>query len=228
MKRTRTFAPGFALALAAVLAALPLRAQTVPAQQPVPAQAAGDYATETARIARARNAAEALYKTEEKACYQKFAVTDCVNEARDRRRAVMTELHRQEVAFNDAERKRKAAERLQSIAEKSSSEKKAEKKADSERARVNTKEREARAVEKKAARAPAPAPRPGASAQRQAEIDEKLKGKAADLQSRSQAAAQALKERQEREAKARAHKEALARRLAERKKPPAAPLPPPP
>ncbi len=217
-----------ALAFAAVLA-LPLAAQTLPAQQPAsaPAQVESNFATEKARIARERNAAEALYKVEEKACYQKFAVNDCVKDARDKRRAVMTELHRQEVAVNDVERKRKAAERLQSIAEKSAPEKQAEKKADSEKARVDAKDRQARGVQK-AAKAAASAPRPGASAARQAEIDEKVKGKAADLQSRMQAAGQAVKDRQEREASAKAHKEALAKRLAERKKPPPKPLPPPP
>ncbi|WP_048440773.1 hypothetical protein [Caenimonas sp. SL110] len=214
------------LAFAAVLA-LPLGAQPLPAQLPASAQVQGNFAVEKARIARERNAAEALYKVEEKACYQKFAVTDCVNDARDKRRVVMTELHRQEVAVNDVERKRKAAERLQSIAEKSAPQKQAERKADTEKARVDAKERESRGVQK-AAKAAASAPRPGSSAARQAEIDEKVKGKAADLQSRMQAAGQAVKDRQEREASAKAHKEALAKRLADRKKPPPKPLPPPP
>jgi colicin import membrane protein len=46
------------------------------------------------------------------ACYQRFAVNDCLLDSRRARREVMADLRRQEVSLNDAQRKRRAAEQL--------------------------------------------------------------------------------------------------------------------
>ncbi len=72
-----------------------------------------EVATEQARIASERQRIEQRFADEEAACFQKFAVTDCRDASRARRRADMADLRRQEIALNDAERKRKGAEQLQ-------------------------------------------------------------------------------------------------------------------
>jgi colicin import membrane protein len=191
------------------------------------AQAPGSYAAEKSRIGQERRAADATFKTEEKACYQKFAVTDCVNEARAKRRVKLSDLHRQEVAVNDAERKRKGAERQREIDERTAPAKEADKATEREKNLADRKKRDERATEK-AAKAAAPPAKPGGEAARQAEVQEKLKDKASSQQSRNQEAAQNLKDRQAREAEAKARKEKLAKRLAERTKPASKPLPVPP
>lgn len=68
-------------------------------------------AAERARLKQERERAEAEYQAQEKACYGKFAVNDCLATAKSRRREAVSDLRRQEVALNDAERKRKAAQR---------------------------------------------------------------------------------------------------------------------
>jgi colicin import membrane protein len=72
-------------------------------------------AAELARINAQRERAEAEFAAQEKACYSRFAVNDCIEAARKRRRDALAELRRQEVALNDAERRRRADERLRDI-----------------------------------------------------------------------------------------------------------------
>ncbi|RYX89262.1 MAG: hypothetical protein EOO28_33440 [Comamonadaceae bacterium] len=79
--------------------------------------------SERARVAAERSAAESRFRNEEKACYIRFAVNDCLNEARTRRRVALADLRRQDLSLNEAERKRKGAERLKAIEQKNSSEK---------------------------------------------------------------------------------------------------------
>ncbi len=78
---------------------------------------------ERARITSERSEVEARYAREEVACYGKFAVNDCLNEARSRRRSALADLRRQEISINDAERKRKGAEAIKRIEEKNSPQK---------------------------------------------------------------------------------------------------------
>jgi colicin import membrane protein len=75
---------------------------------------------ERARIERERAASLALWEQQRKACYQKLAVTSCFNEARDIHNEKIRDLKRQEVALNDAQRKRAAADRLRLIDERNS------------------------------------------------------------------------------------------------------------
>nr|WP_315192290.1 hypothetical protein [uncultured Albidiferax sp.] len=70
-------------------------------------------AAEQARIDAERKRIEQRFAEEEAACFQKFAVNACRDESRARRRVDMADLRRQEIALNDAERKRKGAEQLQ-------------------------------------------------------------------------------------------------------------------
>ncbi len=79
-----------------------------------------DSEGERSRIRDARVREEAQYQVEEAACYARFAVTDCLNKVRARRREVLDDLRRQERVLNDLERKRRALEQIDQINQKSS------------------------------------------------------------------------------------------------------------
>lgn len=118
-----------------------------------------DVAAERARIAAERSRAEAVFQAEQKACYGKFAVTGCIEEAKARRRDVLADLRRQEIALNDAERKARSAERMRQLEQKQAEEgrRQAEAAAKGQAARAS---REQRAQEK-AAKAEAAAAKQG-------------------------------------------------------------------
>lgn len=63
-------------------------------------------------IARTRTAYEARFKAQEIACYQLFAVNDCLLDSRRTQRELMGDLRRQEILIKDAQRKRRAAQQL--------------------------------------------------------------------------------------------------------------------
>lgn len=58
-------------------------------------------------IAAARRDAESRYSNEEAACYQRFAVNECLREANARLRAVLTDLRYKENALTELERERR-------------------------------------------------------------------------------------------------------------------------
>ena len=97
------------ICLALAAGVLPVLAQTEPA-----------VAAERARIAAERSQADTRFAAQEKACYRKFAVNDCLQAARSQRREVLSDLRRQELSLNEAERKGRAAERVRSIDERNS------------------------------------------------------------------------------------------------------------
>lgn len=80
--------------------------------------AAAHRKAEHERIRHEREALSAMRQKEEAACYQRFAVEDCLRGIRAKARDAEDRLRAQEVGLNDAERKEKAAERLRSIEEK--------------------------------------------------------------------------------------------------------------
>lgn len=94
-----------------------LVAQTAPfienpdiAQQTIVGQRAG--------ISARRAQVQADYSQKETACYSLFVVNDCLSQARVIRREALADLQRQENSLNDAERKRKSAQKIQSIDDK--------------------------------------------------------------------------------------------------------------
>ena len=101
-----------ALLLVALLASCCVRAQNMAGEGvESPAQSRG--AIENLRI----------QKTEEfdriqHACYQKFAVNDCLSTLNAQRRQLMADLKRQEEAISSSERMQKAAEQLQRLEQK--------------------------------------------------------------------------------------------------------------
>lgn len=73
---------------------------------------------ELARIRSQRVLIEGAFASEEQACYQKFAVYDCVGRARAVRREAMADLRRQELAVNASEARRRGAEQISRTEEK--------------------------------------------------------------------------------------------------------------
>jgi hypothetical protein len=73
---------------------------------------------ERLRIQQLRLDYEAIDQQAQAACYQKFAVTDCLHAARAKKRVILDDLRRQEVILNDLDRQYKAAEALKRIEKK--------------------------------------------------------------------------------------------------------------
>ena len=78
------------------------------AQTLAPESAALDLGAERQRISAERAGHETVYLRAEALCYSRFAVSDCLRDARTERRLAMDELRRQELLLNDMERKAKA------------------------------------------------------------------------------------------------------------------------
>ncbi len=204
------------------------------AQAPLPAVPPGSAPAEASpsalqaernRIASERAAAESRFGVEEKACYKKFAVNDCLNDVRVRRRETLADLRRQDLSLNDAERKRRGAEALQRIEDKSSPQKLQEAEDRRAKALANQQARDDKAADKqKAAEESREKARSRVQAQlgREQESADKAASRSAKAASASSKAAEyEARQRDAAERRARAEKKA-----AERTKPPAKPLPP--
>jgi hypothetical protein len=166
---------------------------------------------ERARLREERAAIEARFRAEEAGCAGRFAVTACMDRARAGRREALAPVDRALAALEDAERRKRASERLQ---------------------RIEAKQREA------AERRPPPAKvvpsprRPPAAASAAALPDDAAPGagpanRQPALRPSPRPGAADAYDRRQREAAA--HREAVERRNEERaaRRPPAAPLPAP-
>lgn len=69
-------------------------------------------AEQRAWIGDQRASYDAQFKIQEVACYQRFAVNDCLMDSRRTQREVMADLRRQEILINDTQRKRRGAQQL--------------------------------------------------------------------------------------------------------------------
>jgi len=76
--------------------------------------------TDRQMIASQRSAAESAFQHDKTVCDSKFAVFDCLREARSKRRGVLDELRRQDLLLNDMERQAKGMDALQRIQENTS------------------------------------------------------------------------------------------------------------
>jgi colicin import membrane protein len=199
-------------------------------------------AAQLARIAAERSQAEAAFRAQEKACYGKFAVNDCLNAAKAHRRQELADLRRQEIAINDAQRKRKAAEHLRAIEERSSPEKRQQDSQPRTSALEKQRERESAAARKAAERSSKAQEAAERGARKDAATsdashspnaaDEGRTGNkqaeaAAARTRRAQEAAQNVKRREQKQIDAEDRRAGVEQRLAERKKPKAQPLPTP-
>lgn len=77
-----------------------------------------DEAAERAAIERARRDIDARTMEREKACYQLFAVADCLTDVRAKARVELEGLRKREISLNDAERRRNAQLQWQRAQEK--------------------------------------------------------------------------------------------------------------
>ena len=182
------------------------------------AQEQVDVAAEKARITAERSKTEGAFKAAEKACYRKFVVTECINEARAKRRDAMNDLRRQEQAINDAERKRRAAERLHEIEQKSPAAKAAELEQKREKALADQQARQARGEKKAADHAGLAASAPGREATRKASDEKHAQAKATEQSRRVREAADNVRKQKDKLAAADDAKKKKDERLAERKK----------
>ena len=180
---------------------------------------------ERARIDRERQANEARHVQERAACYQRFAVEDCLRESRRQLRSQTDDLRRQESALNDMQRKRRGAEQLQRLDEKQAAPagpdaRQRQEALDAQRAR------EERAADHARSRADMEAQAPQNRADFQARQRERAEDAASATQRRAEAP-QARERYERKQADAQRRREEQARANAERQKPPAAPLPSP-
>lgn len=186
-----------------------------------------DAGAERARIQSERDQAEQRFRQEQRACNGKFNVTDCLNEAKAKRREKLSDLRRQEVALNDQERKHKAAERLKEIEERRSNDHQEQAARQRAKAQSDQQARDDRAAGK-AAKKPGPE---GARQQRAAEQQIRIREHAGDqaeaARKREQEAQENRAEREKRLKDAEERKAKAEKRMAERKKPAASDLPPP-
>ena len=107
--------------IACVLYAAGAGAQVSPASSPTAStapSAAQLREVEHARINAERAEVQKRTAVAEAACYQNFVVTSCLAAARAERRKVLSDLKRQEVALNDAERRERAEREVQSLQER--------------------------------------------------------------------------------------------------------------
>lgn len=77
-------------------------------------------------IAEERSQLQARFLVEDAACYQKFAVNNCLENINSQRLKAMADLRKQEIKLNDDERKKKGDQQLHSLQEKSLPEKQAQ------------------------------------------------------------------------------------------------------
>lgn len=202
---------------------LAVLAGPVAAQEP--STQADKDAVEKSRIDADRKAVEARYDQDRAACYQKFAVQDCLNDARRKRRAQVEDLNRQEAVINDAERKRRGAAQLDRLEQKG--ELSADDAAKREQALQSQRDREQRASERAADRQSKEAE---AAANRRA-FEDKQRAHAEEQARTAERRAQDAADRQryeEKLKKAEQDRAELEERNAKRTKPRAAPLPTPP
>jgi colicin import membrane protein len=211
------------------LLALALLASIAHAQQ-VP-----DEAAERERLHSERSAADKRLAQAQKACRAKFAVNDCMNDARREYNATVGELKRQERILDDAQRKQRAAARQKEIDERHSPEHQQQEAAKRAKALADQQERDARAAEKAAKRSADEAEHAKRAPQvRTPRGEPGPQGSPRDPHAPAahgptpEEAAKNRAEYEQRLQEAEKHKAEVAARNAQRKKPASADLPPPP
>lgn len=196
----------------------------------LPALAQTDSATdsERSRIAADRSQAAAGFSAQELACYQKFAVTDCLKAARAQRRERLSDLRRQELSLNDSERKRRSSERVSSIEERNSAQKQEDGAAQRAESVVRRREKEAELAQRAAERAQTQASAPARAARTQKTAGERTASIHAAKQQRAHDTAGQLRRYNQRQHEAQERRDQVAKRLAEPQRPEVKPLPVPP
>ena len=103
--------------LLAVLAGA--QAQTVPASPDQDhAAALTGRVLERENLGREREAIDTTLQQAEAACYQRFAVEDCLSQARRHAREARAQIHQRELVLDSTERRERAAQRLSDVQER--------------------------------------------------------------------------------------------------------------
>lgn len=92
------------------------------------------------------------YDVDRAACYKRFAVSGCIEELQTKRRERLDDLKRQEILINDEERRRKAAERLNSIEDKQGGDANQQREEKAAKEQAKSEEKAAKRTQKDAAR----------------------------------------------------------------------------
>ena len=180
----------------------------------------GSDAVERQRIAAERAEVEKAFAAREAECRERFVVTSCLDAARRDRRDAMERLRQQQVVLDEAQRKQRAAERIEDIRNKVSAD-------DAKRreAQARVRSREARLQEQaQRAEAAASAAAQAASAGPAASQPDRAARRATQS---PKPPAQRASEYEKRQADAKEHRAAVERRNAEHaaKNRPSKPLP---
>ncbi len=186
---------------------------------------------ERERINQERKRVSAQHDAAKVECYQKFRVNDCLSQARNTHNGQQADLKRQEISLNDLQRKRRGAEQLRKVEEKTLPERQAQTAQQRGKALAANAKRQQRQTGRvaplaktvttpKSAR-PAPQARSSNAADKQA----RQKSKVTERQERIAAAARAKAHSEERNKDAAAHTASVQARQKQNKKPPAATLP---
>ncbi len=77
-----------------------------------------EISAQRAGIEAQRSQAQSRFEEGARQCYQKFVVNDCINNLRAQRREILADLRRQEIELNNQERRTLAAQRVQSVEDK--------------------------------------------------------------------------------------------------------------
>ena len=180
-----------------------------------------DDAAERQRIAGEKAEVEKAYAAREAECRRRFIVTSCLDAARRDRREAVERLRQQEVVLDEAQRKLRAAQRIEEIRSKVSADEAKRREAEARvQAREAQRQEQAARVEAAASAASAPSAAAAASAPVRARTPPTKRPVDAGK------AAQAYEQRQQ---QAQEHRAAVERRNAERagKNKPSRPLPAP-
>ncbi|WP_316681446.1 hypothetical protein [Ralstonia flaminis] len=172
--------------LLAALCAAPAWSQSQPAVAPTSASTPAvpatppDFGAEHDRINSAKSWAEYRYAQAERACYDKFFVTRCIDKAKDVRRTELHTIRERELALDEAERADRAARRDQdrAIREAQYNAERPQREAAEQKNRTdfqNKQEQQRLNEAQRQAEAPQRAANAQANAQKQAEHDAKLK-----------------------------------------------------
>jgi colicin import membrane protein len=194
------------------------------------ARDAGERA-ERERISQERQRASAEHDAARVDCYQKFQVNACLSQARSKHNGQLSDLKRQEISLNDLQRKRRGAEQLRKVEEKTSPARQEEVAQQRGKSLASDAKRQQRQTERsapvaKATKEPKAAGKaPQARIMNGTEKQARQKSKAVERQDRITAAARAKAQSEERNKDAAAHVASVQARQKQNKKPPAATLP---
>ena len=152
----------------------------------------------------------------------------CLKAARSQRRQLVSDLRRQELSLNDADRKRRAAERVRSIEDRNSAQQQEDKAAQRAEAVQRQQEKKEDLAKRAAERAQAQPPAAKRSSGIQKDPPERQASGRAAREKKNHDSADELRRSRERQLEALERKERVARRLAEAAKSGVKPLPVPP